>query len=83
MEIYKPSYTLLKNIIFTIIVLISGFIINGQSIVVNSTNYKQTIDMVGGDMERSSKAIQNAQNKAEIINWGFGDIDFNYLKRTV
>ncbi|VGO19380.1 hypothetical protein [Pontiella sulfatireligans] len=49
----------------------------GQSITVNPTNYRQVIDMMGGDMERSSKAIQNASNKAEMIQWGFGDIAFN------
>ncbi|MFY0713599.1 carbohydrate-binding protein [Seonamhaeicola sp. NFXS20] len=51
-----------------------------QSIVVNSTNYKQTIDMIGGDMERSSKAIQNAQNKADILQWSFKDINFNVCR---
>ena len=52
----------------------------GQSITVNSTNYQQTIDMMGGDMERSSKSIQNTKNKAEMIQWGFGDIAFNVCR---
>ncbi|MGE9270453.1 MAG: hypothetical protein ACQKBU_06590, partial [Verrucomicrobiales bacterium] len=33
--------------------------------------------MMGGDMERSSSAIQNAENKEEIIQWAFGDIAFD------
>lgn len=72
---------LFKNAACTLLLIMFGVtIVYGQSIVVNSTNYKQTIDMIGGDMERSSKAIQNAQNKAEIIQWGFGDIDFNVCR---
>lgn len=54
--------------------------ISAQSIVVNSTNYKQTIDMMGGDIERNSIAIQKAKNKEEIIDWGFKDINFNYCR---
>ncbi|WP_282124540.1 carbohydrate-binding protein [Algibacter mikhailovii] len=69
----------IKNIL-SICLLFWACFVNGQSITVNSTNYKQTIDMIGGDMERSSKAIQNAQNKEEIIQWGFGDIDFNVCR---
>ncbi|MDF7824762.1 hypothetical protein P4B35_12125 [Pontiellaceae bacterium B12227] len=52
----------------------------GQSITVNATDYGQTIDMMGGDMERSSKAIQNAANKAEMIRWSFEDIGFNFCR---
>ncbi len=48
-----------------------------QSIDLNATDYKQTITMIGGDMERSSKAIQSAINKQEMIEWGFKDIAFN------
>lgn len=48
-----------------------------QSISIEANDLKQEIDMMGGDMERSSIAIQKAENKEEIINWGFGDIDFN------
>ncbi|MCB4799651.1 glycoside hydrolase [Neotamlana laminarinivorans] len=51
-----------------------------QSITINTTNYKQVIDMIGADIERSSIAIQNAKNKNEIINWGFKDINFNYCR---
>ncbi len=52
----------------------------GQSIQLNPADIRQSIDMMGGDMERSSFAIQNARNKAEIIQWGFGDIDFNMCR---
>ena len=48
-----------------------------QSININASDYQQTIDMMGGDMERSANAIQNAKNKAEIVDWAFGDIEFN------
>ena len=65
---------------FLLCVLILTITVNAQSITVNSTNYKQTIDMIGGDMERSSFAIQKAQNKDEIINWGFKDVNFNYCR---
>ncbi len=64
--------------------ILSAFVLtmslSAQSVIVNTSNYKQTIDMIGGDMERSSKAIQNAQNKDEIIQWSFGDINFNVCR---
>ena len=52
----------------------------GQSIVVHPSEIKQYVDMIGGDMERSSKAIQNAQNKQEILEWSFQDIKFNVCR---
>ncbi|MCG1035795.1 T9SS type A sorting domain-containing protein [Polaribacter sargassicola] len=52
-----------------------------QSITINTTDYKQTIDIIGGDMERSSKVVQfTVQNKEEVIQWGFGDIKYNYCR---
>lgn len=54
--------------------------LSAQTITINSTNYKQTIDMMGGDMERSSAAVQSSKNTQEIINWGFKDIGFNYCR---
>ena len=54
--------------------------VSAQTITINSTNYKQTIDMMGGDMERSSAAVQSSKNTQEIINWGFKDIGFNYCR---
>ncbi|MBP0904010.1 carbohydrate-binding protein [Mariniflexile gromovii] len=68
------------NSILCIVLFMSSVVVTAQSITVNSTNYKQTIDMMGGDIERNSIAVQNAKNKAEIINWGFGDINFNYCR---
>ncbi|GIZ09707.1 hypothetical protein FUMI01_24340 [Flavobacterium sp. UMI-01] len=59
----------------------SGVATKAQSITVNTTDYKQTIDMVGGDMERSSKVVQfTVQNKQDVIDWGFKDIHFNYCR---
>ncbi|MDF7799080.1 Ig-like domain-containing protein [Pontiellaceae bacterium B1224] len=46
----------------------------------NTTNYRQEIDMMGGDMERSSFAVQGAQNTEQIIQWGFGDIKFDVCR---
>ena len=54
--------------------------VHAQSISVQSTNYQQTIDMMGGDMERSSSAVQSSTNTQEMINWGFRDIDFNFCR---
>ncbi|MDO7171627.1 carbohydrate-binding protein [Mariniflexile sp. AS56] len=75
----KKTFRLVKSIFYSVLFM-SGVIATAQSITVNSTNYKQTIDMMGGDIERNSIAIQNAKNKAEIINWGFGDVNFNYCR---
>ncbi|CAH8281451.1 putative secreted protein (Por secretion system target) [Mariniflexile fucanivorans] len=79
MKTNKNILQFIKSTVY-IVLLMSGYIITAQSITVNSTNYKQIIDMIGGDMERSSSAIQNAQNKADIIQWGFGDINFNVCR---
>ncbi len=64
----------------TLCLFIQSIFVSGQSIIVNTSNYKQTIDMIGGDMERSSKAVQNAKNTQEIIEWGFKDINFNVCR---
>ncbi|ANW95414.1 hypothetical protein AXE80_03575 [Wenyingzhuangia fucanilytica] len=74
------SINVLKIAICSIAMFVYSVSLVAQSIVVNSTNYKQTIDMIGGDMERSSSAIQSAKNKEEIIQWGFGDINFNVCR---
>lgn len=74
------GYKTIKNLLFSLIIVVSSSNVFAQSITVNSTNYKQVIDMIGGDMERSSSAIQNATNKSEIIDWGFGDINFNVCR---
>ncbi len=68
--------------IFTLAVLLAGLYVNAwaQSIDVHTRDYRQTIDMIGGDMERSSKAIQSAQNKQEILEWSFEDINFNVCR---
>lgn len=52
-----------------------------QEILVYASDLKQKIDMVGGDMERSSKAVQSTcTNTSDVIQWGFGDINFNYCR---
>ena len=71
------KYVYLLLLVVFVFVSTSG---QSQSIVVDATNYKQTIDMMGGDMERSSKAVQNAQNKDEILRWSFEDINFNVCR---
>jgi O-glycosyl hydrolase len=72
----------MKIFIFKYFVLLSIFFgcsifSNGQSISINATDYKQTIDMMGGDMERSANAIQSSQNKDEMVDWAYKDIAFN------
>ncbi|WP_405563453.1 T9SS type A sorting domain-containing protein [Polaribacter sp. Asnod6-C07] len=54
---------------------------DAQSIIINTSDYKQTIDIIGGDMERSSKVVQfTVKNKEDVIQWGFGDIKYNYCR---
>ncbi len=66
---------------FSLLLSFSYILTIAQSITVNVTDYKQTIDMIGGDMERSSKAVQTTvQNTESVIQWGFGDINFNYCR---
>ena len=69
------------NLLLTMMALLGLLhVATAQSVTVNATNYKQTIDMMGGDMERSSIAIQSSVNKNEMIDWGFKDIAFNYCR---
>lgn len=70
---YSKSY-------LSLLLLVTSTSLWAQTITVNSTNYKQTIDMCGGDMERSSINIQWSTNKNEMIDWGFKDIAFNYCR---
>ncbi|GIZ09706.1 hypothetical protein FUMI01_24330 [Flavobacterium sp. UMI-01] len=60
---------------------IKGSIIDGEasSLVINSAKH-QLIEMMGGDMERSSDFIQKASNTNEILDWFIKDIDFNYFR---
>ncbi|NRS88475.1 O-glycosyl hydrolase [Flavobacterium sp. 7E] len=71
---------IIKSKFALIITLICSMTALGQSITLNTTDYKQTVDMMGGDMERSSINIQWSQNKEEMIDWGFKDIAFNYCR---
>ena len=72
---------MIKHFIYTILIFVGASNISfAQSISVESTNYQQIIDMMGGDMERSSFAVQNSTNTQQMINWGFKDIPFNYCR---
>jgi O-glycosyl hydrolase len=68
--------------IFIVVIVMFAWSVNvfAQLINVNTNDYKQTIDMIGGDMERSSIAIQSALNKDDILEWSFGNIDFNVCR---
>ncbi len=69
------------NTFFVLTLMLTSVVSSfAQNIVVHTSDLKQTIDMIGGDMERSSKAIQNAKNKEDIIKWSFEDIDFNVCR---
>ncbi|MDF7802065.1 Ig-like domain-containing protein, partial [Pontiellaceae bacterium B1224] len=61
----------------TVVGLMGAALSRGQSITVNVADLQQTIDMMGGDMERSASAVQNASNTDQIIQWGFEDINFD------
>jgi hypothetical protein len=78
----KLPLKLLKKICFLMVVMcFCSISTEAQSITVNTTDYKQTIDIIGGDMERSSKVVQfTVQNKEDVIQWGFGDIKYNYCR---
>ena len=76
-KVLSNSKKRLLLLIFSVIAITN---VNAQSISVQSTNYKQTIDMIGGDMERSSAAVQSSTNTQEMIDWGFKDIAFNYCR---
>lgn len=47
---------------------------------INITGTKQQVIMMGGDMERSANAVQNATNTQQIIQWAFADIPFNICR---
>ncbi|KAA5825211.1 carbohydrate-binding protein [Algibacter amylolyticus] len=76
----KDSIHFINSLVCSLALFMVSVTAYGQSIEVNSTNYKQTIDMIGGDMERSASAIQSAQNKDDILQWSFGDINFNVCR---
>ncbi|WP_372772795.1 T9SS type A sorting domain-containing protein [Mangrovibacterium sp.] len=75
MKILQPKYLSWIYIAFMFPMLAGA-----QSVTIDATDYKQTIDMMGGDMERSSNAIQSAKNKEEIVDWAFKDIAFNVCR---
>jgi hypothetical protein len=60
---------------------IKGTVLSTPLPIVTINNTKlQKIEVMGGDMERSSDFIQRAGNTQEILNWFVKDIDFNYFR---
>ncbi len=60
---------------------VKGMVLNNPSPLVTINNTKlQHIDVMGGDMERSSNFIQKAANTQEILNWFVKDIDYNFFR---
>ncbi|MEP3837779.1 MAG: carbohydrate-binding protein, partial [Algibacter sp.] len=76
----KESIYFINSLICNMVLFMVSVTAFSQSIEINSTNYRQTIDMIGGDMERSASAVQSAQNKGDILQWSFGDINFNVCR---
>ncbi len=77
----KSSNNIMKRVYLLLTFIgVSLTTLSAQAILVYATEIKQKIDMMGGDMERSSKAVQNIPNTDEVIQWGFGDINFNYCR---
>ncbi len=77
----KLSVNIMKSVyLYFAFIVISPTLLGAQAIFVYATDVKQKIDMMGGDMERSSKAVQNIPNTEDVIQWGFGDINFNYCR---
>lgn len=72
----------MKRLKFLISLLCFAYtLVQAQTISIYASDLLQTIDMIGGDMERSSKAVQTTvTNTEDVIQWGFGDINFNYCR---
>lgn len=50
------------------------------AITINPNESRQTITMMGGDMERSSMFLVEAANPMQIANWAFKEISFNVCR---
>lgn len=50
------------------------------AITINPNQARQTITMMGGDMERSSMFLTEAGNPSEVAGWAFKDIAFNVCR---
>lgn len=60
---------------------IKGLVLaNNISTVLISPARQQQIEIMGGDMERSSDFIQNASNTQQILEWCVSDINMNYFR---
>lgn len=69
------------NLMISVCTLFVYSFANAQSITIDTNNFQQTIDMIGGDMERSASAVQTTvQNTDDVIRWGFEDINYNYCR---
>lgn len=51
-----------------------------NDLVIQLTNPKQKITLLGGDMERSQNFLPKAANPSEIANWCFKDINFDVCR---
>ena len=70
-----------KKLIFGMCAFFACGFVNAQSITIDTNDFQQTIDMIGGDMERSASAVQTTvQNTDDVIRWGFEDINYNYCR---
>lgn len=78
----RKNYKSLIKVCSLVLIMSVGYRwVNAQSITVNTTDYKQAIEIIGGDMERSSMSLQTSVlNKDDVIQWGFGDIHYNYCR---
>lgn len=53
---------------------------DGPSITITPNETRQTITMMGGDMERSSMFLVEAGDPEQVANWSFKDIAFNVCR---
>lgn len=81
----QPIKPLFSYIIYIFLILSSCLSANVYSenierIVLKGGAFKQRIDILGGDMERSADFLFQATNPDEIIHWYFSDINMPYWR---
>lgn len=78
MRNYNKKNNFLKSIyLLAVFALTCNISVIAQTLTINTTDHKQTITMMGGDMERSGSNLQRAINKEEIIDWFIKDMPLN------
>ncbi len=60
--------------------LCASHVLHAQSITLNASTLKQSINLMGGDMERSAASLDNATNAQQIADWVFKDINFTVCR---